>query len=57
MASAFDSGIEWATLMYSTSNGPTAKRSPALTTVTGTCSAPGSLAILAASSPAVKAVA
>ena len=57
MASAFDSGIEWATLMYSTWNGPTVKRSPAATTVIGMALAPGSLASFAFSSPAVNAVA
>ena len=41
MASAWDSGIEWVTLMYSTSNGPSGMRSPALTTVTGTGAAAG----------------
>ena len=41
MASALDSGIEWATLMYSTSNGPSGMRSPGLTIVTGTGAAPG----------------
>ena len=57
MASACDSGIEWATLMYSTSNGPTVMRWPALTIVTGTAAAPGSLASFADSRPAVNGVA
>ena len=51
------SGIEWATLMYSTSKGPTLNRPPGATMVTGITSAPGSEAALALSSPAVKAVA
>ena len=57
MASALDSGMEWATLMYSTSNGPSVMRSPGLTRLTGTGAASGSAAILAASRLAVKAVA
>ena len=36
IASACDSGMEWVTLMYSTSNGPTVKRSPGVTIVIGT---------------------
>ena len=57
MASAFDSGTECVTGMYSTSKGPTAKRSPGFTTVIGIGSAPGSLASLACRRFAVNAVA
>ena len=55
MMSAFDSGIECAMVTSSTSNGPTSKRLPSRTMVTGISGAPGSLARLAASSAAVKA--
>ena len=57
MISAFNSGIECAIDTISTSNGPTLKREPSGTTVTGISGAPGSLARLAASSAAVKGVA
>ena len=57
IASALDSGMEWVTLMDSTSNGPTLKRLPGVTGVIGTTSAPGSLASFAMSRSAVKAVA
>ena len=42
IASAFDSGIEWATLMKSISNGPSATCPPKGTTFTGILGAPGS---------------
>ena len=57
MATAFASGIEWATLTSSTWKGPRVKRSPGATTVIGIVSAPGSEASLARKRPAVKAVA
>ena len=43
MMSAFDSGIECAIVTSSTSNGPTLKRLPSGTMVTGISGAPGSL--------------
>ena len=57
MMSAFDSGIECAIETSSMSNGPTLKRPPSGTMVTGISGAPGSLARLAASSAAVNGVA
>ena len=57
MMSAFDSGIECAIETSSMSNGPTLKRLPSGTMVTGMSGAPGSLARLAASSAAVNGVA
>ena len=42
IASALDSGIEWATLMKSIVNGPSVSRPPSGTTLTGICGAPGS---------------
>ncbi len=42
IASALDSGIEWATLMKSTANGPSSTCPPSGTTLTGICGAPGS---------------
>ena len=47
MMTAFGSGMECATLMYSMSNGPRLKRWPAVITLTGISSDPGSLARLA----------
>ena len=57
MISAFDSGIECATETNSTSNGPSVKRLPSGTTLTGISGAPGSLRRLASSSAAVNGVA
>ena len=57
MMSAFDSGIECATEQSSTSNGPTLKREPSATSVTGISGAPDSPNRLAASSAAVNGVA
>ena len=57
MMSAFASGIECAIDTISTSNGPTLKRLPSGTIVTGISGAPGSLARLAANKAAVKGVA
>ena len=57
MISAFDSGIECDTETSSTSNGPTSKRLPSGTTLTGTSTASGSLSRLASNSAAVNGVA
>ena len=55
--SALDSGIEWATETSSMSNGPTLKREPSATSVTGISGAPYSPWRLASSSAAVNGVA
>ena len=57
IASALDSGIEWATLMKSTVNGPRFRRPPSGTTLTGICGAPGSDSRLASNKAAVNGVA
>ena len=46
MMSAFDSGIEWAIETNSMSNGPSVKRPPSGTILTGISGAPGSLCAL-----------
>ena len=56
IASAFGSGIEWETGMYSTSNGPTVNGCRGRTTVTGIFGAFGSPARLASSSAAANGV-
>ena len=57
MMSPFDSGIEWAMETSSMSNGPSVKRPPSGTTLTGMSGAPGSLSRLASISAAVNGVA
>ena len=57
MISAFDSGIECDTETSSTSNGPTSKRLPSGTTLTGTSTLSGSPRRLASNSAAVNGVA
>ena len=57
MIRPFDSGIECAIETSSTSNGPTSKRLPSGTTLTGTSGAPGSPRSFAANSAAVNGVA
>ena len=57
MASALDSGIECATEISSTSNGPTSKRPSSGTSLIGSCSLPPNSASLAFSSAAVNGVA
>ena len=57
IASAFDSGIECATLMKSTVNGPSDRRPPSGTTLTGIGGAPGSDRRRASNSAAANGVA
>ena len=57
MIRAFDSGIEWAIETSSMSNGPSVKRPPSGTMLTGISGAPGSPSRLASSSAAVNGVA
>jgi hypothetical protein len=57
IASAFDSGIEWATEMNSTLNGPISIRPPSGTTVTGIFGALISPSHLAANNAAENGVA
>ncbi len=57
IASALDSGIEWATLMKSMANGPSVSRPPSGTTFIGICGAPGSEARFASNKAAVNGVA